>query len=108
MSISCNSLSKLDESSNIPSIDSSYSSFSFVNFSIFAFPSFISFSSLSISLLLPKILTVFFATDPPVIAPDAFITSPSFVTILNEYLFSFATLIPVSILSTITVLPKRL
>ena len=38
----------------------------------------------SISLLLPKILTVFLVTDPPVIAPDGFITSPSNVIILNE------------------------
>ena len=38
----------------------------------------------SISLPLPKILTVFCATEPPDIAPDGFIISPCIVTILNE------------------------
>jgi len=56
---------------------------------------------------LPKILTVFLATEPPVIAPDGLIKSPSVVTILNVYPFCFATLIAVSMLSTITVLPSK-
>ena len=51
--------------------------------------------------------TVFLATEPPVIAPDGFIKSPSTVTILNMYPFCFATLIAVSIVSTITVLPSK-
>ena len=52
--------------------------------------------------------TVFLATEPPVIAPDGFIMSPSSVIILNVYPFCFATFIALSILSTITVLPSKL
>jgi len=61
-----------------------------------------------ISFSLPKIFTVFFITAPPVIAPDVFIMSPSCVTILKFCPFSFAILIAVSMLSTITVLPNKL
>ena len=85
----------------------SYSIFSFSSFSILVLRFATSFSNFSISLLLPKIFTVFLATEPPVIAPDGFITSPSNVIILNAYEFCFATFTAVSILSTITVLPNK-
>ena len=84
ISVSCNCFSNACTSSIISSDEFIYSSLSFSNFWIFSFNFFISFSKLSISLLLPKMLTVFFATEPPVIAPDGFITSPSIVIILNE------------------------
>ena len=108
ISISWSSFSKLIASSKVSSIELSYSCFSFSNFSIFDFRFLISFSSFSISLPLPKILTVFLLTEPPVIAPEWLITSPSTVIILNEYPFCFATFIAVFILSTTTVLPNKL
>ena len=108
MSISCSSFSNSVTSSKIFSIEFWYSSFSFSCFSILFFRFWISFWSFSISLPLPKIFTVFFATEPPVIAPDGFITSPSIVIILNVYPFCLATFIAFSILSTITVLPNKL
>ena len=107
ISISCNSFSKLVAPSKVSSIDLSYSCFSFSNSTTFSLNFLVSFSNFSISLPLPKILTVFFATDPPVIAPDGLITSPSIVIILNVYPFCLATLIAVSMLSTITVLPNK-
>ena len=87
-----------------PLIKSSFSKTAFSNFLSILF---ISFSNLFISDFLPKIFTVLFWTDPPVIAPDGFIISPSKVTILKEWLFTFASLIAFSILSTITVLPSK-
>ena len=47
------------------------------------------------------------ATEPPLIAPDGFITSPFNVTILNLYEFFFAKLTALSMSSTITVLPNK-
>ena len=84
ISISCNCFSKFCASSKISSIEFSYSSFSSFNFSTFSFSFFICFSKPSISLPLPKIFTVFLLTEPPVIAPDGLIKSPSSVIILNE------------------------
>ena len=52
-------------------------------------------------------LTVLLATEPPLIAPEGFITSPFNVTILNLYEFCFASFTALSILSTITVLPNK-
>ena len=107
ISISCNCFSWLSICSIIFSDDSKYSSFSFSNFFTSSSSFFTSFCRFSISLLRPKILTVFLATEPPVIAPDGFIISPSSVIILNEYVFSFATFIAFCILSTTTVLPNK-
>ena len=46
--------------------------------------SFKDFSNSFISFPLPKILTVLAGAEPPLIAPDGFITSPDKVTILKE------------------------
>ena len=67
----------------------------------------ISSARLFISAFLPNMFTVFFCTDPPVIAPDGFITSPSSVTILKAYLLFLAIFIAVWTLSVITVLPNK-
>ena len=107
ISISCNCFDKFSVSSNISSDEFSYSCLSFSIFSILFFIFSISCFNCSISLLLPRIFTVFFAIEPPVIEPDTFIISPSNVIILNVLLFSFDKLIAFCILSTITVLPSK-
>lgn len=84
MSISCNDCCNSFDFSKMPSFSSMYFFFSNSIFSIFAFIVFSSFSKLSISFVLPNMLTVLGATDPPDIAPDEFIISPFNVTILNE------------------------
>ena len=106
--MSWSSFSSLVTSSITSVTDSVYSFFSAFSFSIFEFISFRDFSKSSISLLLPKIFTVFVWIEPPVIAPVLLIMSPSNVTILKEYELSFAIWIAVSIFSTIKVLPRRL
>ena len=84
ISISCKFFSSLADSSIVSAIFTECSSFSFSSFLISELSSSnLAFNS-SISLLLPNIFTVFWATEPPLIAPDGFITSPSSVTILNE------------------------
>ena len=82
-SISCNSFSNLAVSSITSVIEAEYFSFSSVIEFILLFSFSISFAKSSISLLLPNIFTVFLATEPPVIAPDGFMISPSNVTTLN-------------------------
>ena len=84
ISISCKLFSREFISSSTLSESFKYSSFSCCIFSIFEFIFFNSFSKSSISLALPKIFTVFCATEPPVIAPLGFIKSPFNVTILKE------------------------
>ena len=84
ISISWRFFSNLADSSIMSATFSEYSSFSFVTSSIFLFSFSRFFLSSSISLPLPNILTVFWDVEPPLIAPDGFITSPSRVTILNE------------------------
>ena len=84
ISISCRFFSSLADSSIVSVIFAEYSSFCFVILSISCFISLSFTFNSSISLLLPRIFTVFWATEPPLIAPDGFITSPSSVTILKE------------------------
>ena len=107
ISVSCITCSNPITSSITSSCDFSYSSFCCSNSSIFLFNFLISFSSSCIWLVLPIMLFVFTVVDPPVIAPLGLITSPFSVTILNEYLFCLASIIAVSMLSTITVLPSK-